>query len=257
MIPVVFIHFGECEYAGMTIAQAQARGNEVVFLNPPRDALYDYPFAQTYEHLSTNHVYFELACMVRWFVLRDWMLANRVPDCLYCDTDVLLFANVESEIHSDPYYHAQDFTLSLGTSGHTSYWKLGALESFCIFLEETYRDRYETFKELKRIYGAMREQSLAGGVSDMLLLKLFATRDAKELGLCVGEMSTVRNGGYWDHNINQADGFLTAGGRKNVTFVNGDPFAHNIASERLVKFNSLHMQGGAKQWIQQYSTQSV
>lgn len=252
MIPVVFIHFGECEYAPATIAQAKARGNEVVFLNPPRDSLYDHPFARAYEHLSTNHVYFELACIVRWFMLRDWMLENGVPDVLYCDTDVLLFANVESEIHSDEYYHNCDFTLSLGTSGHTSFWKRDVLEWLCGFLGRTYRDRNETFQECARIYADMREQGLAGGVSDMLLLKMFAASSAGTLR--VGEMSEVRNGGYWDHNINALDDFAGFMERKAILFLNGEPTAYYLPTDERVRFYSLHMQGGAKRWINQYAS---
>lgn len=254
MIPVVFIHFGECEYASLTLAQAKARGNEVVFLNPPRDALYQYPFSQFYQHLSTNHVYFELACMVRWFVLRDWMLDNGVPDCLYCDTDVLLFANVESEIHSDPYCHAQDFTLSLGTSGHTSYWKREPLEAFCNWMTTTYEVRDDYFREMERIFREMQAQGLAGGVSDMLLLKMFANSDAaKLLGLRVGEMSAVRDGKIWDHNFNASDGFAKEDGHKRIVFINGDPFGHP-SHGGFVRFLSLHLQGQAKQWIRNYVT---
>lgn len=252
MIPVVFIHFGPCEYADAVVAQALRRGNEVVFLNPTRAQLLDHPFANSYEHMSGNHSQFELACMVRWFYLRDWMQAQGVPDCLYCDTDVLLYANAEHEWHSDPYYYDHDFTLSLGTSGHTSFWKFYALDQLVHFIEDAYRNRDETFKECARIYHDMLAQHLPGGVSDMLLLKLFAAQSA----LRVGEMSVVRNGTVWDHNLNAADGFTTFNGRKTILFRNGDPSSVLVETVERVRFHSLHMQGGAKQWILNYLSES-
>lgn len=260
MIPVVFIHFGPCEYADAVIAQARSRGNEVVFLNPPHESLYDHPFAREYEHMSTNHVYFELACMVRWFMLRDWMLTNGVPDCLYCDTDVLLFANVESEIHSDPYYHTHDFTLSVGTSGHTSYWKSAALDEFCHFILDTYRQRNNgTYREIERIFTDMQVQSLNGGVSDMLLLKLFAATDRGDERWRVGEMSVPRKDWVWDHNFNVSDGFVMEDGHKKLDFHNGEWYVQKNEVDGYAPYiglHSLHMQGQAKQWISQYLSQS-
>lgn len=250
MIPTIFIHFGNCEYAPAVIAQAKARGNEVVFLNPPADAVTTHPFARSYVHMSTNHFQFELACIVRWFYLRDWLDAHQIPDVLYCDTDVLLFANVESEIHSDPYYHACDFTLSVGSSGHTSFWKIGALRQFCAFLEVTYDLKVSIYRELQRIYADMRAQGLAGGVSDMLLLKLFAAQS----GLAVGEMSAVRNGAIWDHNFNASDEFEMERYHKRIFFLDNEPWAYPWqANASRVRFRSLHMQGNAKKLIPEYA----
>lgn len=256
MIPVVFIHFGECDYAPMVLARAQAAGNEIEFLNLDALAQRAHFFAKQYQHLSTNHHDFELACIVRWFVLNEWMYANGVPDCLYCDTDVLLFANAENEWHGDPYYYAQDFTLSLGTSGHTSFWKRAALDAFCKFVFQTYLKRDETYSELVRIYREMQAQHLSGGVSDMLLLKLFALQSSPSLR--VGEMSKVRNSAVWDHNINASDNFrMTPPGageerHKEIEFVDGTPYGYH-STGAIVQFKSLHMQGQAKRFISDYA----
>lgn len=248
MIPVVYIHFGECDYATPILQQAAAKGNDVLFLNPPKEYVRQHPFARHYTHMSTNHHEFELACIVRWFMLRDTMDAQVLADCLYCDTDVMLFTNVENEWHGDPYYYEHDFTLSLGTSGHTSFWKFAALNAFCEFLMRTYRDRDEEYQECARIFAAMQAQGLSGGVSDMLLLKMFAAQSS----LKVGEMSVVRNGGYWDHNLNSADGFSCWMNHKALLFIDGTPTAYHLDSHARVEFKSLHFQGGAKKYIAPY-----
>lgn len=251
MIPVVFVHFGACEYAMTVTSHALRIGNEVILLGDDQlSAACDaFQFGVHYKHLSTNHYAFELACFERWFVLRDWMHANGIPDCLYCDTDVLLFCNVENEWHGDAYYAAHDFTLSMETSGHTSFWKLYALDAFCRFVWDTYSQRDATFRELERIYGAMRAGKLAGGVSDMLLLKMFMQQNTFR----VGEMSVVRNGIVWDHNINVSDGFYMEQGRKALHMANGVPRGTLIQHARQVEFRSLHFQGGAKSLIPQYA----
>lgn len=248
MIPVVFVHFGECEYAPPVLAQARAMGNEVTFLNPTRKELLAHPFSKYYAHMSTNHFEFELACFVRWFYLRDWMKEKGIPDCLYCDTDVMLFTNVENEWHGDPYYFEHDFTLSLGTSGHTSFWKFDALSAFCDFLWNAYAEHNATFEECERIFQEMQAQQLAGGVSDMLLLRMFAA----ESQLRVGEMSEVRNGTIWDHNLNASDGFSMWINHKAILFIDRVPTAYHLETSARIHFKSLHFQSNAKKYIAPY-----
>jgi hypothetical protein len=267
MIPVVFIHFGDKpSFIDAVLGQARACGNQVTFLNLPFEVVCQHPFARVYHHMSTNQLYFELACMVRWFSLLDWLKANHAVECIFCDTDVLLFANVDHEVDSDLYYRKHALTLSLGTSGHTSYWRTDALKLFCHWLSKTYGSQNADFKYLMRIYREMTEQRLSGGVSDMLLLKMFAnSREMEEMGTVVGEMSVPRSGKVWDHNINSSDpyvlpnsvkvwdGFATepvdGGKRKRIDFKNSHPYAMDAAHTGETRFLSLHMQGSAKRWI--------
>lgn len=249
-IPVVFIHFGACEHLPVAVAQAQRRGNPTYVLGDRELAACDdaQKFAVVYQHLSMNHYAFELACFQRWFVLRDWMRgkfsATGSPVCLYLDSDVLLYANASAEWE---FYKQFNFTLALGTTAHTSFWHYTPLDAFCEFLLRTYDDRPALFAEMERIYAEMRAQNLAGGISDMFMLKAFA-----QTGWNVGEMCEICNGATWDHNINASDNFRMENGCKEIRMLDGTPFGFLETGEP-IRFKSLHFQGGAKSLMPQYA----
>lgn len=272
MIPVVFVHFGASpDHLRLAIEQARKWNDDVVCIGDrgarrwlcPRgvplelqrdgatiDAGDAALFGRAYAHLSMNHYAFELQCFQRWFVLREWMRAEQVNRCLYLDSDVLVFANAEMEWAQ---WHEFGFTLSMGSSAHTSFWKADVLSAFCEFLLRTYRDRDRTFRDMDRIFREMRAQSLPGGISDMALLKRFA----ETAGLPVGEMSAIREGTYWDHNLNVSDGFRMKplpDGRtvKEIDFSTRTvPYGYD-QNGGMVQFKSIHFQGQAKDLMGAY-----
>ena len=52
-------------------------------------------FATHYTHHSTLPEDFELFCIQRWFILRDFMKASGLKQCVYLDTDNLVCAPLE------------------------------------------------------------------------------------------------------------------------------------------------------------------
>jgi len=268
IIPVVFVHYGASDHLPIALRQAGVFDNQTVLIRDAKgarlkivevdrqfnvpDAL-DHDFAKFYKHLSRNHYAFELECIIRWFELRDLMQREQIDQCLYLDSDVLLYANAAKEWE---YYQQFDFTLCLGTTGHTSFWTRAALEQFCEFVTRIYQDRDVKYQELERIFHEMLAQDLAGGVSDMLLLKMF--REQTELK--VGEMCEVRGGATWDHNFNVPDSFEMNGeGVKRIEFYNGLPYGTRQTTQgdfsitEKIRFKSLHFQGGAKRLMQEYA----
>jgi hypothetical protein len=65
-------------------------------------------FQKIYKHYSPNGFIYERFCFLRWFLLRDFMLAHGLKHVLHLDSDVLLYVDVNAE-------HAnwKDFDLSL------------------------------------------------------------------------------------------------------------------------------------------------
>ncbi len=258
MIPVILIHYGNSERYPLNIIINQSRrfGNETTLIGDPTNGaehqIADYnheaeAFAQHYEHLSTNSIRFEEFCIIRWFILREWMTQNRVDLVLYIDSDVLLYANAETEWKK---YRDCALTLALGTSPATSYFTLAGLGAFLDFVLDVYVNRNDNFVEFQRIFRDMRAQNLPGGACDMTLFKFFKEQTAR---VKVGEMTDIIEGATWDHNINASDGYETAAGTKLVRFVEGKPFVLHEANDALVQFNSLHFQGRGKPLIQRFA----
>lgn len=265
MIPVVFIHYGASDHLPIALQQARKFNNRVLLLRDAKTRqsaiadqdfiikdVFDTAFAKLYQHLSRNHHEFELQCITRWFELRDLMRQENLEQCLYLDSDVLLFANADLEWQ---YYNQFDFTLCLGTTGHTSFWRYDTLNHFCRFVTKIYQDHDYNYTELERIFQEMLKQNLAGGVSDMLLLKMFK----EQSGYKVGEMCEVAWGSTWDHNLNASDGFRTNGnGRKDIQFINGYPHAIRDTQDgefhlvETIRFKSLHFQGQAKHLMSEF-----
>lgn len=256
IIPVVLIHkhgAKDDRYPLEAVkAQAAQSGNTVHLLDD--SVISDYwegakRFAQYYVHLSTNHRDFELFCIQRWYVLAEWMQANEQDRVLYLDSDVLLFCNAEEQWRP---FEGCALTLALGTSPATSYFTLQGLNAFLDYVDSIYVGQNSVLKEFYRIYTEMQAQSLAGGICDMTLFKFFKEQVRH---VRVGEMTERHNGSTWDHNLNSGDDYfmLTTQGPKAIEWKRGQPYCRlQRDGGQLIRFNSLHFQGGAKKWIPEY-----
>ncbi len=261
MIPVVMIHWGEASRYSLPLVMEHDRkfGNCVILLSDQPGAggnLGQFMrganrFAEHYEHLSTNHYAFELACVQRWFALREWMDDQRREQVLYTDSDVLLYCNAEKEFPT--WGEGYALTLALGTSPATAYITRAGLHAFCDFVNSIYVGHNQWWDEFHRIYAEMRAQNLPGGIADMTLFRFFKqeVRHVK-----VGEMAEIRDGATWDHNINSSDGYRLRGGIKAIDFVSGGSYGSGPYGDRnggFVRFNALHFQDGAKHLIGSYA----
>lgn len=161
--------------------------------------------AKVYRHHSPNSQEFELACLARYFALRECV--NGQESFLLMDSDVVVLQGVKAiseEINSDMNF---DFMGSLGFSAgrkekqispHFSLWTKELIEDFCSFLIDFYSgDRAgAVLKHACEADDAVR----ASGVSDMKLLYWWS-----ELrGLNVRNSNAISPRGYYiDHNIAQ------------------------------------------------------
>lgn len=254
MIPVVLIHKGASErYSlGLVVEQSRKWHNQTVFLGDEEINIFSRgvkEFAEHYEHLSSNHEAFELFCIARWFILYDWMSEFKIDRVFYADSDVLLFCDVEKEW--DIWGEGYGLTLSHGTSPATSYITRSGLLAFLSFVQDIYYNHNENYFELKRIFAEMRAQNLPGGICDMTLFKFFREQVTH---VKVGEMSDIKKGATFDHNINSRDNLYFEKGHKKIWMSDGIPYGEWFSDSTKVRFNALHFQGGAKNLIREYVT---
>ncbi len=270
MTPVVFIHYGKApDYLTIAIKQAK-KYNEVVYLiTDQEDADVEAnvvlmssideeakSFQNVYHHLSKNPIDFELRCFTRWGLMLSLMDKERLSRVFYCDSDVLLYANVDVALSdADVAYsipqHQPDFRWT--SSAHVSIFSYDKLAQFWKFIVSTYTNRTETFGELKRKYKHHLANGAPGGVCDMTLLYLFAQKTD------VAHMCGVIDGTTFDHNINSSENTIKDEYEmrdaaspygtiriKNIRMIDGKPVCLNLDMDTDIVFNCLHFQGGSK-----------
>ena len=266
MIPVILIHLGNDDYLQYSIGKALER-NEVILIgndNPnisnenfSFQNISDYIsddynlFIQNYKHLSTNSHNFELFCFLRWFILKEFMFRRNIEVSFYIDSDVLLYVDVNDEYHKFSQY---DFTLLHRTAAVSSFINKVGIENFCNFLNRTYsmKNTYN-FEKIESHYHIRQKYGLGGGVCDMTLLEFFHYYPDTGGGPGkVGEMMSIIDGSTYDHNINSEDQYFDFSGIKKVQMIEGIPYVMSKKLNKLIKFNSLHFNSGAKSLMRQY-----
>jgi hypothetical protein len=257
-IPIITIHNGNHDYF-KKILEINSRHNSNIIVLSDRDDLdgtvkyVNYsnmkihemkPFIKAYEHLNTTPYDYELFCYLRWFIILQYMKDNDLDVIFHIDSDVLYFANPDEEFEKFKYF---EFTLIHRSAGCTSFFTRNGLENFCEFLFHVFqkKESYE-YKKIASHFQVRQDSMLPGGVCDMTLFQHY---DYKNAGL-VGEMMYVIDDSTYDHNINEDDGaWEFENGLKKFTFKEGIPHCFNRRIGKEIRFNSIHLQGGAKNFV--------
>src|SRR5262249_37022144 len=146
-LPIVFVHRSDSEHLRYALAQAKTSNpnSAIYLLGDASNNRYDFvehrdlrdyfagadEFAKIYRHYSTHGLDFELICFQRWFILRDFVVAHGIEQCLYLDSDVMLYADATSDVQK---FAEFDFSLcwdSIGCVFFLNKWQ--GLEEFCQF----------------------------------------------------------------------------------------------------------------------------
>lgn len=260
-IPIVFVHYGTQDYFKAAVKQSSVK-NPVTVIgsdsieNSEYFSIHDLTsesrkFEQIYNHLSTNPPWAELVCFTRWFILRDFMRAKNINVCLHLDSDVLFFGNASEEFKK---FDQFDFTLIHRCCGSNSFFTLKGLEGFCDFLMGFYQNKTSyDYERVSAHYHIRNKHGLGGGVCDMTLLEFYAYK------ICpgkVGEMMYIVDGSTYDHNINTPDQYYEMDPSKSIKkiqWIDNLPHCRQLSSNKLIRFNTLHFQGQAKQYLIQHA----
>ncbi|HXF74705.1 MAG TPA: hypothetical protein VNN13_01325, partial [Methylomirabilota bacterium] len=211
-LPIVFIHRSASHYLSYTFAQARKSNpaSPIYLLGDSSNtgyelvqhcSMFDYfkqaaEFRQVYKHYSTNSFDYELINFQRWFVLREFLIANDLPRCLYLDSDTMLYADVTEEAKKFQHF---DFTLSQMMSGCTFFLnRLDALTDFCSFLMDIYSGKAKYYYDKMIAHYTVRKMNrLAGGVCDMTAFQLYHELHFGE----IGEVAQIIDGSVYDPAI--------------------------------------------------------
>lgn len=260
-LPIVFIHRSNSVYLKYSLSQARTSNprSAVILLGDSSNDCYDFvvhrqiddffqsatEFEKIYTHFSTLPPSFELICFQRWFILKDFLLANKISRCLYLDSDIMLYTDVTAD--SEKFAHF-DFTLAHQTNGCTFFLnRVAALEEFCQFLMDVYnkKDSY-VYDKLLAHYVVRKRHGLAGGVCDMTAFQLYAENHFGE----IGEVAHIIDGSVYDPAITiLRPGFEMEGGIKKIFWRNGLPYGKQTNTGREIRFNSLHFHGSTSKLL--------
>jgi hypothetical protein len=277
-IPLIMTHRGYSRYLEYTLRQAKKynRKKNVILLGDNSNHFpfvthcqfddYSGPsvaaFTARYKHLSTNPYDIELYCFLRWFIIRDYMKRHDIQRAFICDTDVLLYANV-NEIYNT--FNEKEVYLMVReygnpelppppiVSGGQSFWTLTMLDRFCNFLEHFY-EKYEQEIAAKMKYHLSRRQTGDnGGICDMTAVGFFYLENQSVIGniLSVKNHSTTDGTLSSSNNALQDEYEVDTNGKKFV-FKKGIPFCYNPIIKEEIKFYLLHFQGPSKYLIKNY-----
>ena len=267
MIPVILIHSGFQDYVNYSLNKALE--NNTVYLVGDVDPninnenfkflkLENYinedfsEFKNIYTHLSTNPYNFELFCFLRWFILQEFMEKNSLDLVFYIDSDVMLYVDVNEEWKK---FEQFDFTLLHRTAAVSSFITKTGIDNFKNGLLKIYRNKNSyDYKKIESHFFTRQQFNLGGGVCDMTLLEYYHYHDSigGNPGK-VGEMMVIIENSTYDHNINAEDQYFEyENGIKKVQMINGVPYVNSRKLNKLIKFNSLHFNSGAKSLMKYY-----
>jgi len=259
MLPIIFIHNRNSDYLPISLWKARQSNpySEIILIGDGQNAHFSAlvkhihkgrysvaanNFANKFKNFSTNPSHFELICLQRWMILEEYLKANQIENCLYIDSDVLLFDDIQSDAERFSKY---GMTVA-GISGHSNFISgTDTLSSFCKFIESAYSDQ-NSINQLEEKYKFFKQTHPAGGISDMTFFTEFRTANPGK----VCDISEPMEGKMFDITITYTKDCKEENGLKSLTWKDKRPFTRNKDGQE-IEMRSLHFQGASKKYMLQ------
>ncbi|MBC7451303.1 MAG: hypothetical protein H7259_07415 [Cytophagales bacterium] len=251
-LPVVFIHSGNSSYLIHTFYQLKKSNpdHKMYLIGTDESNVYSgivthvpmssymkeaNHFKQLYRHFSTNSEAFELICLQRWFILKEFLREHNIDRCLYLDSDVLFYSDINA---LETVYEQAGMTIC-GISGHTNFIQRDVLELFCASILQRY-DGPDAIHSLQQYYETDAVQKGAFGcISDMTFLTDFALLHPEK----VVNIYTPESNATFDPSFNVGEEyFVMKHSFKKIEFQKNMPYG-TLKNGQTVLFHTLHFQG--------------
>ena len=278
-LPIIIFHLSYKEYVCLCLKQAKKLNKTVILITDvPKEyehtgaTCVDFKnygsrinhFEKIYKHFSTNSYPLELICIIRWFVVYDYMKKNNIIRAFICDSDVLIYENL-TDI-DNKYLKDHEFMIcsshSKDVTGGQSIWNCNKLQDFVIFCFRFYNYQMQNMENWHKTYNS------PGGICDMTLLYYFTHKEETFQGLQLPNFPTITNDltNIFDNSITFDLHLATHGNHvypedyevdeitknKKIKFIDNKPCCFNKRLNKDINFVLLHFQGRNKYVMKDY-----
>lgn len=253
-IPIVFVHKGNSSYLFDTFYQLKSsnKSTTVYLIGTKESHIYSplvtnidiatysndsEQFKNIYRHFSTNSYEFELICIQRWFILRDFLIKNGIKRCLYLDSDIFVYSDINELAN-----RFMEYGMTIcGISGHINFLEVNTLIDFCNYITSSYTNE-KSLKELETHFQQeyINRQQL-GGISDMTFFYRYSLNNPDKV--CNLYHLDVSAGAFDPSMENGEDRYYMDGKLKKVVMKNGKPYCLRLSDKMPVLHHILHFQG--------------
>ena len=198
-------------------------------------------FENKYIHLGKSDPRYEMFCMQRWIILKDFMKEYNINECFHIDSDILIFSDLDEALK--PFFK---YDISLAHKlALTMYVKdIKILEEFSKYLLFKYSNEKELNKLKDMYYNTDRvNNGVAGSISDMDISREFFSNSKFN----IGNLSEIANDSIFDSAIiyGGPEFEMLKKGKyemKKIFFENDIPFCNHSKDEinTKIRFHSLH-----------------
>lgn len=254
---IVIIHMGFAKYLLYVLRQIKITNpNSKIFLISDKEnkkyskystfvdiskiqSLESKSFKENYIHLGKSAPNYEMFCMLRWIILRDFMREYNIKECLHIDSDILIFSDLNKALNPFSNYKIS-LAHNLALTMHIK--DIEILDEFSKYLLFKYTNENE-FNKLKDMYYKTDRinNGVAGSISDMDISREFFSR-VKEP---IGDLSEIVNDSIFDSAIvyGEPEFEMLKKGKyklKKIFFENKIPFCNYVLNgeNKKIKFHS-------------------
>lgn len=269
---IVIIHMGFAKYLLYVLRQIKITNpNSEIFLISDKEnkkyskystfvdiskiqSLESKSFKENYIHLGKSTPNYEMFCMLRWIILRDFMREYNIKECLHIDSDILIFSDLNKALNPFSNYKIS-LAHNLALTMHIK--DIEILDEFSKYLLFKYTNENELNKLKDMYYKTDRiNNGVAGSISDMDISREFFS-SIKEP---IGDLSEIVNDSIFDSAIvyGESEFEMLKKGKyklKKIFFENKIPFCDYILNgeNKKIKFHSLHLLTWTKLFIKKLS----
>lgn len=199
-----------------------------------------------YEHHSKLGESFEYFCIARWFMLHAFMQQHHLERCIYLDSDILVYDDLNRVENNFANYEMT----YCGFSAHSNFIKnRKALENYCTNVIDLYTGKFPITLKEKSLYHQVISNKSKMNISDMTFFHDYNLRYPDALL----DISLPNSMGTFDRSIEDIRVFEGDNdGFKSVTWEKDKPYCIEKETQNKYPFITLHFQGRGKKLLKNH-----
>lgn len=207
-----------------------------------------------YIHLSNNIYEFELFCIQRWFIIKNFVEKNNIDIFFHADSDCLIYSNLDE--YYKKYLLEYDFCYT-AWCGHFMFSNVECINWYCESILSSYSElekikylneyrKWKYFLEYNFNWAYYRDETKS--VTDIVLLDIYIKDSSRKYNF--KNLNIIHDNQLFDNNYWVSEWFRTFMTLKSLKFKNWIPYWINNWKE--IKFNWIHFQWKNKKFMKYF-----